>query len=78
MNLYDSLTDIHALEAELFEFERKYGIRSETLYAAYIEGEEPKDYELFLHTITEQFPDVCRPTEISVSAIGGKAVGSRM
>lgn len=43
MNLHDSLTDIHALEAELLDFERKYGIRSETLYAAYIEGEEPED-----------------------------------
>jgi hypothetical protein len=43
MNLHDSLSDIHALEAELLAFERKYGIRSETLYTAYIEGEEPED-----------------------------------
>lgn len=43
MDLYDTLTDVHALETELLNFERKYGIRSETLYAAYIEGEEPED-----------------------------------
>ena len=43
MNLHDIMIDIHALERELLDFERKYGIRSETLYAAYIEGEEPED-----------------------------------
>lgn len=37
------LTDIHALEEELLEFERKYGLRSETFYAAYTSGEEPED-----------------------------------
>ena len=43
MNTREILTDIHALEEELLYFERKYGIRSETLYAAYITGEEPVD-----------------------------------
>ncbi len=43
MNIREILTDIHALEEELLQFERKYGIRSETLYAAYISGEEPED-----------------------------------
>jgi len=43
MKLHDILSDIHALEEELLEFERKYGIRSETFYAAYISGEEPED-----------------------------------
>lgn len=43
MNLHDTLTDIHALEMELLNFERNYGIRSEILYAAYIGGEEPED-----------------------------------
>ena len=43
MNLDDILNDIHALEEELLEFERKYGIRSETFYAAYMSGEEPED-----------------------------------
>ncbi len=37
------LTDIHALEEDLLAFERKYGLRSETFYAAYIAGEEPED-----------------------------------
>jgi len=43
MNLHEILADIHALETELLAFERKYGIRSETFYAAYISGEEPED-----------------------------------
>ncbi|MCP5005065.1 MAG: hypothetical protein GY941_14195 [Planctomycetes bacterium] len=42
MNLRDTLSDIHALEEELLSFERKYGIRSETFYASYINGEEPE------------------------------------
>lgn len=43
MNLRDILADIHALEEELLDFERKYGIRSETFYAAYVSGEEAED-----------------------------------
>lgn len=43
MDLQDLLLDIHALEEELLSFERKYGIRSETFYAAYVNGEEPED-----------------------------------
>jgi len=43
MNLRDILADIHALEEELLDFEHKYGIRSETFYAAYVSGEEPED-----------------------------------
>jgi hypothetical protein len=43
MNSNDILIDIHALEEELLEFERKYGIRSEAFYAAYMNGEEPED-----------------------------------
>jgi hypothetical protein len=43
MTLGDILADIHALEEELLVFERKYGVRSETLYAAYQSGEEPED-----------------------------------
>jgi hypothetical protein len=45
MELRDLLIDIHALEEELLDFERKYGIRSETLYAAYASGEEPDEEE---------------------------------
>jgi hypothetical protein len=37
------LADIHALEEEMLAFERKYGVRSETFYAAYASGEEPED-----------------------------------
>ncbi len=43
MTLQDILTDIHALEQDLINLERKYGIRSETFYAAYVSGEEPED-----------------------------------
>lgn len=43
MNIRETLTDIHALEEELLLFERKYGVRSETFYAAYASGEEPED-----------------------------------
>jgi len=43
MNIRAILADIHALEEELLAFERKYGVRSETFYAAYTSGEEPED-----------------------------------
>jgi len=43
MSLREILADIHALEEELLAFERKFGIRSETYYAAYMSGEEPED-----------------------------------
>jgi hypothetical protein len=43
MTAQEILADIHALEEELLEFERKYGLRSETFYAAYTNGEEPEN-----------------------------------
>lgn len=43
MGLQDILADIHALEEELLAMERKYGVRSETFYAAYTSGEEPEN-----------------------------------
>ncbi len=43
MNVRNILADIHALEEELLDFERKFGIRSETFYAAYSSGEEPEN-----------------------------------
>jgi hypothetical protein len=43
MTLWEILLDIHSLEEELLELERKYGLRSETFYAAYSNGEEPED-----------------------------------
>jgi hypothetical protein len=43
VDLHDILTDIHSLEEDLLVFERKYGLRSETFYPAYVGGEEPAD-----------------------------------
>lgn len=43
MNLQDILSDIHALEEDLLVFERKYSLRSETFYAAYISCGEPEN-----------------------------------
>jgi hypothetical protein len=48
MTLRELLADIHALEEELLAFERKYGVRSETFYAAYTSGEEPEDEQWML------------------------------
>ena len=42
MTLQDILGDIHSLEEEMLTFERRYGVRSETFYAAYMSGEEPE------------------------------------
>ena len=43
MSLREIISDIHALEEDLLSFERKYGLRSETFFAAYSSGEEPED-----------------------------------
>jgi hypothetical protein len=43
VKLQEILTDIHVLEEEMLSFERTYGIRSETFYAAWQNGEEPED-----------------------------------
>ena len=43
MNLQEILADIHSLEEDLLAFERKFGIRSETFFAAYVSGEEPEN-----------------------------------
>lgn len=43
VEIQNLLADIHALEQELLNFERRYGVRSETMYAAYVAGEEPED-----------------------------------
>jgi len=43
MTLHEILTDIHALEQELLGFEARYGVRSETVYAAYASGDEPEN-----------------------------------
>ncbi len=62
MTLDNILDDIHAMEEDLLMFERKYGVLTETFYAAYQQGEEPEDdtwvldwsewagtYEILLH-----------------------------
>ena len=43
MTLQEILLDIHALEEELLNFERRYGVRSEVFYSAYMSGEEPEN-----------------------------------
>lgn len=43
MQLDEILRDIHALEVDLQNYERKYGVLSETFYEAYCQGEEPED-----------------------------------
>jgi len=43
MNLQHILADIHSLEEELLAFERKYGVRSEIFFTAYMSGEEPEN-----------------------------------
>ena len=43
MTLREIIADIHALEEDMLAFERRYGLRSETFYAAFISGEEPED-----------------------------------
>ncbi len=48
MTPHEILADIHALEEELLSFERRYGVRSETFYSAYVSGEEPENEEWVL------------------------------
>jgi len=43
MTIEEVVRDIHALAADLENYERKYGILSETFYEAYRTGEEPAD-----------------------------------
>ena len=43
MTIDEVVRDIHALEADLENYERKYGILSETFYEAYRAGEEPPE-----------------------------------
>lgn len=43
MTLQEIIADIHALREDLENYERKYGVLSETFYEAYINGEEPED-----------------------------------
>jgi len=62
MNIDEVVRDIHALESDLENYERKYGVLSETFYEGYNSGEEPAEdawvldwsdwagaYEIWLH-----------------------------
>ena len=72
MTIHEIVQDIHALEADLGNYERKYGILSETFYKAYTAGDEPADdawvldwsdwagaYETWLHR-RQQYQDLIR------------------
>ena len=43
MTLQEIIADIHALKEEVENYERKYGVLSETFYESYTSGEEPED-----------------------------------
>jgi hypothetical protein len=43
LTLQEIIQDIHALTEDCDAFERKYGIRLETFYKAFMRGEEPPD-----------------------------------
>jgi hypothetical protein len=43
MKLQEIIADIHALLDDLEDYERKYGVLSETFYESYVKGEEPDD-----------------------------------
>ena len=43
LTLKEILADIHVLAADLQFYEQKYGVLSETFFAAYMSGEEPED-----------------------------------
>lgn len=72
MKVNDVVRDIHALESDLKNYERKYGVLSETFYEAYQSGEEPAEdawvmdwsdwsgaYEIWLHR-REQYREMIR------------------
>lgn len=72
MTISDVVKDIHALDADLENYERKYGLLSETFYEAYRTGEEPTNdawvmdwnawagaYEIWLHR-KSQYQDLMR------------------
>ena len=46
--LRNVIQSVHALEEDLMTFEQKYGLLSETFYAVYMQGEEPRNEEWVL------------------------------
>jgi hypothetical protein len=72
MKIDEVVRDIHALENDLENYERKYGVLSETFYEAYTSGQEPAEdawvldwsdwagaYEIWLHR-REQYREMIR------------------
>ncbi len=43
MTATELLYDIQSLQEETFEFERKYGLRTDLFFASYMQGVEPED-----------------------------------
>ena len=41
MTLAEIIEDIHAMEADMLMYERKYGILTATFYESYMQGDEP-------------------------------------
>ena len=74
MNPREILTDIHALEEEMLDFERKYGIRLEVFYAAYAAGEEPQEESWMLDF--GEWASVYRTWLARQAAPTGKRLGS--
>ncbi len=75
MTIDEVVRDIHALESDLENYERKYGVLSETFYEAYTSGEEPAEdawvldwsdwagaYEIWLHRRKQYRELICNLT----------------
>ena len=81
MTLDEILRDIHALEEDLLNYERKYGVLSETFYESFMRGEEPPEeswvqdwngwaatYEIWLQR-KKQYEDMIRILQASTPLI---------
>jgi hypothetical protein len=87
MTIHEIVREIHVLEADLANYERKYGLLSETFYQAYSAGDEPPDdawvldwsdwagaYEIWLHR-RQQYQDLIRTltTQTTISELMKRA-----
>ncbi len=81
MTLDEILRDIHALEEYLLNYERKYGVLTETFYESFERGEEPPEeswvldwngwaatYEIWLQR-KKQYEEVIRILQASTPLI---------
>jgi hypothetical protein len=78
MMLTDILQDIYALEDEMRDYERKYGVLSETFYASYMAGEEPPEVAWVLDWTTwasayKVWLCRCEQYQVTVRALRAKA-----